>query len=134
MLLRWYRRWRLKKSGALFRYYNGQRIVWADVLLLYRKIIHHEADIISLLPEVDKQAEPETSQFLKAVIEIFGLTLYDQTSGKGLTEWEVISVFMSFLEHLDQLKKKALRGLEPRASAAIGCGVSPMPQETIQAS
>jgi len=134
MLLRWYRRWRLKRSGALFRYYNGQRIVWADVLVLYRKIIHHEADIISLLPAVDKQEEPETSQFVEVVTEIFGLTPYDQASGKGLTEWEIISVFMSFLEHLDQLKKKVLRGLEPRASAAIGCGVSPMPRETIQVS
>ncbi len=74
MLLSWYRRWRLKKTGALFRYYNGRKIVWADVLTLYRKIIHHQADIVSLLPAVDSQQEPETTQFLEAITEIFGLT------------------------------------------------------------
>jgi hypothetical protein len=134
MLLRWYRRWRLKKSGALFRYYNGERIVWADVLSLYRRIIHHEADIVSLLPAVDKQEEPETSQFLEAVTQIFDLKPYEQGSEKGLTEWEIINVFMSFLEHLDQLKKKVLHGLGPHASAVIGYGTSPTLQEKIRAS
>ena len=54
-----------------------------DVVTLYRKIIHHEAEIVSLLPAVDNQQEPETTQFLEAVTEIFGLTRYDENSGKG---------------------------------------------------
>ncbi len=64
MFLRWYRRWRLKRSGALFRYYNGRRIVWADVLTLYRKIIHHEADIVSLLPAANMASESRSFRII----------------------------------------------------------------------
>jgi hypothetical protein len=134
MLLTWYRRWRLKRSGALFRYYNGRRIVWADVLTLYRKIIHHDADIISLLPAVDKQQEPETTQFLEAITDIFGFIPYDQASATGLTEWERIAVFMRFLEHLNDLKKKVHPGLGQHAYAGTGYGSSPMHHETMPAS
>ena len=104
-----------------------------DVLTLYRKIIHHEADIVSLLPAVDNQQEPETTQFLEAVTEIFGLTRYDENSGKGLTEWEIIAVFMRFLEHLNELKKKVLPGFEQHASTVIGSGSCPGHQEKTQA-
>jgi hypothetical protein len=83
MLRRWYRRWRLKQSGALFRYFDGHRIVWGEVLILYRKIIHHPADIVSLLPAIDNQQEPETPQFLEAVTEIFELTVMIRTAEKG---------------------------------------------------
>jgi len=105
-MLRWYRRWRLTKEGALFRYYNGRRIVYGDVLSLYRRITTHEANIPALLDAVDAQQEPETTQFLNAVCDVFGLERYNEKTGRGLTEWEIIAVFVRFLELLESLKKK----------------------------
>jgi hypothetical protein len=126
-MLRIYRRWRLKRSGALFRYYNGRRIVWGDVLYLYRRILHHDPDIVSLLPAVDEQKEPETSEFLKAIEEIFGLRRFDPETGSGLTESEIVVLFQRFLHHLEHLKKKVDHGFGPQPSTETGSGKSQAP-------
>jgi len=56
---------------------------------------------------VDEQKEPETTQFIQGVCEVFGLTRYDPLSGVGLTDAEVLMTLESFHAYLEAVKKKA---------------------------
>ena len=42
---------------------------------------------------------------VQAMREVFGVKPLDQETGKGLTEWEVMSLLGDFIDWLDSLKK-----------------------------
>jgi len=96
MLGRLWRRWRLRRSGQVFCYFDGQRKRYGDPLQLWRAFVHHPANLPALAPAVDEQKEPETTQFIQGVFEVFGLTRYDPLSGVGLTDAEVLMTLESF--------------------------------------
>jgi hypothetical protein len=107
MLGRLWRRWRLRRSGQVFCYFDGQRKRYGDPLQLWRAFVHHPANLPALAPAVDEQKEPETTQFIQGVCEVFGLTRYDPLSGVGLTDAEVLMTLESFHAYLEAVKKKA---------------------------
>ena len=123
MFRNWLQQWRRRRSGIYFRYFDGQRVRYGDPLQLYRAFVHHPANLAVLAPAVDEQKEPETSQFLQAICEIFGLWRYDPVAGRGLTDAEILGVVDQFYRYLDEVKKKlgpGLTFLPPTAGESSG--------------
>ncbi len=106
MFRNWFRQRKLRRSGIYFRYFDGQRVRYGDPLQLYRAFVHHPANLAVLAPAVDEQKEPETTQFLQAICEIFGLHRYDPATGRGLTDAEILGVVDQFYRYLEEVKKK----------------------------
>lgn len=107
------RRRRLARAGYLFRYFDGTAYRYEDPLKLYRAILHHPAGLFDLAPAVDQGKEPETSQFLAALCEIFSVRRYDAVSGEGLLDGEILRLFEDFCTFLAEWKKKLPPGSTP---------------------
>ncbi|MCS7239599.1 MAG: hypothetical protein NZ899_15235 [Thermoguttaceae bacterium] len=88
----WLRRRRLVKAGYLFRYFDGLTYRYADPLAIYRALIDHPAGILELTAALEQGKEPETSQLLAAVAEVFGLTRFDPWTGVGLLDQKIFDL------------------------------------------
>lgn len=100
------RQWRLWRKGFLFRYFDGRSIRYVDPRPIYRQIVYHPDRITELLDAVERDSEPETTQFIDALADIFQVVRYDPATGKGLTDRQVVELFVAFCQFCADVKKK----------------------------
>jgi hypothetical protein len=104
-------------SRRLFRYWDGRRWRYGDPFLLWRAIMNHPTvHFENALPLVDDGVEPETSQVVVALYEIFAVEPWDEHRRTGLTQWEILAVLGAFNLYLELLKKSTSPG--PTSSPA----------------
>jgi thiamine pyrophosphate-dependent acetolactate synthase large subunit-like protein len=122
--------WFWKRRRGLFRYHNGRRWVYADPLPLYRKVLKEADQLVVLGAAFDQQKDPEASEFVQKLAEIFELTRYDPQTGRGLTDAEVVAVFQQFDAFLREIRENFFPGsTSPPRSAG---GSSPAPESASQ--
>lgn len=114
VMLRWWRRWRLRRTGQVYRYFDGLRWRDGDPLTLWRALVGHPDNIPLLAPAYDEGKEPDASRFIDAICTVFGLTRFDGATGRGLLESEILGVLTGFHAYLEDLKKK----LDPGSTSA----------------
>lgn len=114
MLFRKWREWRKRREiqrwqqqRLLFPYWDGQSVRYADPFRVWRELNSDKAvDLTTVGPLVDKQQEPETSQFLEAVCRVFDVERFDPKTCRGLTDPEILNLFGDLNDYLDYVKKK----------------------------
>jgi hypothetical protein len=97
---------RRQRRMDLLRYWDGAGWRYGDPFLLYRALWNHpELNIEAQAPLVDAGQEPETTVFVTALAEIFGVQRWDPATRRGLTDWEVLDCFQQLNEYMVALKK-----------------------------
>lgn len=110
----WFRRRTLDnfytpKERKIYRYFNGEKVVHADPMILYKKImavgqeLAVDIDVAKSPCKEAIQADDEAVRKLREIFEVKPVT----SDGKGLGEAEVIELFDHFWEFLEGLKKNS---------------------------
>ncbi len=109
---KWFRDRRLKKRRSLFRYWNGEKHVYADPFKVWRAILNHpKFNVETMAHLVDDGVEPETTMCVDAMCEIFGVTRWDAQDTTGLTDMEILTLLDSFDTYLANVKKNSSLGV-----------------------
>lgn len=94
-----------------------------DPFVVYRRLVHHETiNLEKHATAADLGEEPETTELIEAICEIFGVTRYDETTKTGYLDWELLNLLGEYHEFLADLKKNIDTGLnsqpptEPKSS------------------
>jgi hypothetical protein len=113
-MLNWIRRLGRQRDRIVFRYFDGRKWRVGDPFSLWRKLAHHPTvDLQTAAPMLDEGQEPESSQMLDALADVFGLHRLDSKSGDGLTDWEIKGIFLGFSAYMQGLKKSTESGPAP---------------------
>ena len=126
----------LKRRGLL-PFFDGTRQRWGDPFLLWRKIFTHPLiDLNRHGAAADVGREPETSEYVQALTEIFGVARWDDRCKKGLTDWEVLDLVRKLSTHLMALKKNISPGptSSPSSASAASSGREPQKPATSEPS
>jgi hypothetical protein len=103
VLKRW-RASRLRRRGFFVQRLREGGWVVGDPLVLYRRLMNHKHLDMGRLPEVLRQGkEPEATEAMQALAEVFGVRLWD--GRQGLSEQELSDLVLAFYDHLEGLKK-----------------------------
>jgi hypothetical protein len=109
---KWFRDRRLKKRRSLFRYWNGEKHVYADPFKVWRAILNHpKFNVETMAYLVDEGAEPETTVCVEAMCEIFNVSRWNSENTTGLTDMEIIAMLDSFDLYLGSVKKNSSLGV-----------------------
>ena len=119
----WIRRRRLARR-ELLRYWDGTAWRLGDPFGLWRALKHHPTITINEHWDAANQGdEPETTELVTAIAEVFGVARFDGAA--GLTDWEILDLFAVLMDYLDVLKKK--HNPSPTSSPPTGSGSSTSP-------
>jgi hypothetical protein len=98
---------RWNQERLLFRYWDGTRARAIDPFRVYREIRSDKTvDLESIGPQVDAWEEPATGLMLDMICRVFGVKRYDDATGEGLTDPELLNLFGDVNDYLDWVKKK----------------------------
>lgn len=103
----WFKRWRMNRGRAIFRFWDGQRDRAADPLVVFRALLEHpefDWEKTPLLLEIDdpKISGDALRVTADAVRKAFGVR--DLLDG-GLTEGECTQLLIQFTAYIGALKK-----------------------------
>ncbi len=112
-MLRWFtnrlRRRRYRRRG-LFDYNDGRRTRWVDPFVVWRKLNEHKTlDLENQAPYVDQGIEPQTTIVITALCEVFDLKRFDDATGRGLMDIEVLDVLAKLHVFTEAVKKNTAR-------------------------
>ena len=129
MFLKWIRQWRQRRARrgrAMFGYSDGTRQRWADPAAVWRQLLGHaKMDFATMVPLADQGQEPEATIVVKALCEIFDVVPWDDSTGCGLTTWEILDLVRQFDEYLAALKKNISPSRMPWLLSAYGYSAGP---------
>lgn len=99
------------EERLLYGYWNGSTTIWADPLVLYKKLmeIGPEISINIKVANSPMQGNIEASNSLaKQIRSIFNIAPFDPSNktSNGLTESELIALLGHFLNYSEDVKKK----------------------------
>lgn len=104
------RRRRLRRRG-LFCYHDGRKTRWADPMAVWRHLCNHsQVNMDTVADTVDAREEPETTNFLTALCEAFGVQRFDSETTSGLRDGELFDLFYALSDHFSALKKNSSPG------------------------
>jgi hypothetical protein len=128
--------WIPKQNRVVFRYWDGIQWRLGDPFALWRAILHHpRMNLDTMAAMLDRGEEPESTIVLDGLTEIFGLTRFDDRTGKGLTDWEIQNVLVAFEQYITGLKKSTDVGPMPSEPTDLPSSNSPVLQaEPVNAS
>ncbi len=97
------------KERLIYRYWNGHQQIFADPLVLYRRMLTKGPELsidmkVSTSPM--KDAAEAHVRMLAKIREIFCIEDFEK-DGMGLTELETVELLNHFLVYCDLLKKKS---------------------------
>jgi hypothetical protein len=96
-----------------------------DPFALWRRLMNHETmNLETMGGLLDQGLEPEASQMLDGLADVFGLVRLNTVTGCGLTDWEVKRVFTDFEQYLSSLKKSIEDGSRPSPATDSGSSIS----------
>lgn len=85
-------------------------------------------DVVTHGPLMDKGLEPETTNGLLAICNAFGVKLFDEATGTGMTDLELMNLLADFCVWLEAVKKKSFPSPNSSAPMAGESSTSPEPQ------
>lgn len=125
-----------ERSRLIFEFSDGTKLRRADPMRVWREIQNDpEFNVQTMSALVDAQAEPETSLCLKCLCRVFGVERFDERTGRGLTDGQLLNLLVDFEDYLDTLQKKTRRGpilpspteSEPLPVSAVAPGETTLP-------
>lgn len=120
---------RFERERALFRFFDGRRWRSVDPWSTWRAIAGCETfDFKRQGFLVDQSSEPETTRCIEALCRIFAVERYDDAQRSGLTDWEIISLYLDLSAYLEALKKNTSPG--PTSSPPMAPASSPATQDS----
>lgn len=100
---------RFERERALFRFWDGTGWRSIDPWRTWRAVQNCKTfSFANQLFLVDAGEDQETNACIAALCEIFGVQRFDGTA--GLTDWEILSLYLSLSDYLDALKKNTSPG------------------------
>ena len=94
------------KDKRLFKYWDSTQWRYIDPVTAFRKCQHHEAmDWDNKGTLIEAGSEPETTEYVQAICDIFDVEKYDESTGEGLTETELAGLLNHLTEWLLGVKK-----------------------------
>lgn len=108
-LLDMWRRWRRKRSRAVFRFFDGRRTRAVDPYLVYRFLDQHKDFKWEHLERTDEGEAEAADTTIRAAREAFGLAEFDGTE-RTLTSEETLEILVEFFEWSKAAKKKRAPG------------------------
>jgi hypothetical protein len=112
MLARWkrWRQWKRRQRG-FFHYFDGTGDRWGDPFFIWRAIASHpKVNFSDITGAMDAGQEPETTDALNALCEVFGVQRWNPETQAGLSDWEIMNLLGDFSDYLDALKKNINSG------------------------
>lgn len=111
----WLRNRRIKRDSErrrlLFKYFDGTKERRIDPMRAWREIANDkEFNPSTMLALADAQQEPEASITMRAVCRVFDVKRFDDATGLGLTDAELMNVLDDFYRYLETLQKKTSNG------------------------
>jgi hypothetical protein len=98
------------RERFLYRYWNGEKEVAADPLVLFKQYAEIQGDLagsIVVARSAMKDSRQEHDKAVLLVRKLFSILPFDPATGKGLTETESLDVMDHFLDFLDNVKKNS---------------------------
>lgn len=127
LIARWRNRRRLAKR-QLFPFHDGQRWRFIDPFRAWREIQNHPTYNFEVeMPAVDAGEKQATDGCIDALCGVFGCEKWDEQTGRGLTDSEVLGVYLALIEYLDELKKSISPGPIESPPSASESSTSPAP-------
>lgn len=122
----------LQRRGLL-PFFDGIRQRWADPFLVWRALYNHP--VVNLEKHgaaADEGSEPETTEYIKAIVEVFGVQRWDDVTRTGLTDWEILHLIPQLSSHLVALKKNTSPGptSSPPTEPVSSSGQAPQSEVT----
>ena len=101
----WIRRRRMARRDLL-RFWDGTCHRYGDPYLLWRRLAHHPTVTLDedLWEKADNGDEPEATTLVETIAEVFEVQRFD--GKEGLTDWEIISLYVKLMDYLEEVKKK----------------------------
>lgn len=134
-LLDWFRNWRKRrqrrraeKERLLFSFWDGTAFRRVDPFRTWRSLCTNpKFDLVKHGPMMDAGIEPETTIGLTAICEAFGIERWCESTGRGLTDMEIMDLCDVFTVWLEEVKKKF--GQQPTSSppTAGESSIAPVP-------
>lgn len=136
------RRWRERTlhKRAFFRFHDGRRWRYVDPFKAWRELNNHpDFDFASQLKFVDVGESDSTEACVKALCGVFAVERWNEQTGDGLTDWELLNVLDAFYQYCAAVKKNISPGPTeseptdpasstfpaPPAAASSACSGSP---------
>lgn len=94
---------RQTRQRELFEYWDGSTIRRGDPFRLWRALKNHQKMNMDDAPLIDAGQEPETTIFVEAIAEVFGVQRWD--GKKGLIDWEILNLLFDLSDYNIALKK-----------------------------
>lgn len=104
------------KRRFLFRYHNGVRRVAADPLVILRRIMQQADELQVLATLFDQMREPEATEYIMRVADVFGIVRWDPERNVGLTDLEVLDVLRRFNALISEVRDRFFSGSIRRPS------------------
>jgi hypothetical protein len=99
-------RWRRDRRRGLFVFREGRRVRRVDPLAAFRAIHNDEEYHVENTPRLMEAGDDEAMAITTRMLgRAFGVSLYDETTGEGMTQGEALAMFQSFLWYIEDLKK-----------------------------
>lgn len=121
MIFDFIKRWRRKRSRAIFRFFDGTRTRAVDPYAVYRFLDSHPHFKWEQLEEVDEGDGTAADTTIAAAREAFGLVPFDDCHPNALTAAEVLNVLSDFGDWVTAAKKK----LGPGSISSSGTAGTP---------
>ena len=99
------------KERMIFKFWDGEKIREIDPMVLYGRLgdVSTELDVaIKLSRSASKDSRQGHREVVQLLSKIFGVKSFEEG---GLTESELLDVFISFMEWVDRLKKNSPQSL-----------------------
>ena len=130
-LFAWLRNRRARRANErarlLFQFFDGSKLRRVDPMRVWREICaDKEFNLQTMCELVDKQEEPETTYCLNCLCRVFAVERYDDATGTGLTDGQLLNLLVDFEDYLDRLQKKTRPGqILPSPTGSVQSPVSP---------
>ncbi|MGO9108539.1 MAG: hypothetical protein ACLP9L_04835 [Thermoguttaceae bacterium] len=131
LIARWRKQRRLAamlKAGAVFSYWDGQRVRHADPFKLWRELTQDpDVNLERLLPEVDAADGKAIDTAIAHVCKVFAVTRWDETAQTGLTDLELLNLLGGVLRWTAFVKKNSSPGQTSPPVTAPASSIGPEP-------
>lgn len=124
----WFLTARRLRNRGLFQWHDGTRKRFSDPFTLWRAILSHTGINLSRNADaIDAGAEPECSDAIKGLCEVFGCNRWSDTTKTGLLDREVLGLLSGLTDYIEALKKNGSPGLTSPSPTDSPSSTSPVP-------
>ncbi len=133
-----------EKERSIFKYFNGKKEVFGDPIAIHRRLLTCDnfdlAGDFKLVDALSKPIAQKSPGFAKEGLQAFDrlvsacrkafkLPAFDEETGEGLVEEEIIQLFAEFGLFVDEIKKKQ----EPSVTS-VSCTEQELPNGEVSQS